>query len=69
MVIIVLLKDAITWTTPEVMFLRSLRLTRPAAGAPVCAAAGSLAIEFLILGYFFFPAIAFAGPLRVRAFV
>jgi hypothetical protein len=28
-VIIVLLKDAITWTTPELMFLRSLRRTRP----------------------------------------
>src|SRR5215217_3523683 len=28
MVIMVLLKEAFTWATPEVMFLRSLRLTR-----------------------------------------
>jgi hypothetical protein len=28
MVIIVLLKEAFTWATPEVMFLRSLRRTR-----------------------------------------
>ena len=28
MVIMVLLKEAFTWATPEVMFLRSLRFTR-----------------------------------------
>ncbi|MNU01855.1 hypothetical protein D3C72_2453780 [compost metagenome] len=28
MVIMVLLNEAFTWATPEVMFLRSLRLTR-----------------------------------------
>src|SRR6516164_7222693 len=46
MVIIVLLKEALTCATPEVMFLRSRRrgLARPAAGC--C----SLAIRFALLG-------------------
>src|ERR1700761_2269661 len=57
MVIMVLLNEAFTCATPEVMFLRSRRLTRP----------GSLAID--TLSYFFLPAIGLAGPLRVRALV
>src|ERR1700754_1812656 len=58
MVIMVLLNEAFTCATPEVMFLRSRRLTRP----------GSLAIGDK-LSYFFLPAIGLAGPLRVRALV
>ena len=58
MVIMVLLKLAFTCATPEVMFLRSRRLTR----------AGSLAIA-VPPSYFFLPAMGFAGPLRVRALV
>src|SRR5690606_30007444 len=61
MVIIVLLNDACTWATPVTMFLRSRFLTR----------VDSLAIAacpyFLVAC--FLPAIGFAGPLRVRAFV
>src|SRR5580692_4793473 len=56
MVIMVLLNEAFTCATPEVMFLRSRFLTR----------AGSLAIG---QPYFFLPAIGLAGPLRVRALV
>src|ERR1700684_4283472 len=56
MVIIVLLNEAFTCATPEVMFLRSRFLTR----------AGSLAID---ASYFFLPAIGLAGPLRVGALV
>src|ERR1700743_1657166 len=55
MVIIVLLNEAFTCATPEVMFLRSRFLTR----------AGSLAIR--CASYFFLPAMGLAGPLRVRA--
>ena len=58
MVIMVLLNEAFTCATPEVMFLRSRRLTR----------AGSLDIGNTP-SYFFLPAIGFAGPLRVRALV
>ena len=58
MVIIVLLNEAFTCATPDVMFFRSRRLTR----------AGSLAIGDT-LSYFFLPAIGLAGPLRVRALV
>src|ERR1700744_3390323 len=58
MVIMVLLNEAFTCATPEVMFLRSRRLTRP----------GSLSIGDK-LSYFFLPAIGLAGPLRVRALV
>ena len=57
-VIMVLLKDAFTWATPDVMFLRSRFFTRP----------GSLAVGSA-LSYFFLPAIGLAGPLRVRALV
>jgi hypothetical protein len=53
----VLLNDAFTCATPEVMFFRSRLLTRP----------GSLAIGSSL--YFFLPAIGLAGPLRVRALV
>src|SRR5680860_376165 len=75
-VIIVLLNVALICATPEVMFFFSLRLTRNFSLAilfsfvsnrtrhrlPVDA--GSAASET----YFFLPAIALAGPLRVRAF-
>ena len=56
MVIMVLLNEAFTCATPDVMFLRSRFLTR----------AGSLAMP---CPYFFLPAIGLAGPLRVRALV
>ena len=56
MVIIVLLKVALTWAMPEEMFFRSRRRVR---------------VGFAILAalYFFLPAIGRAGPLRVRALV
>src|SRR6516164_825385 len=72
-VIIVLLNDAFTCATPEAMFLRSRRRTR-VASLPIIdpfAARGRkphLGVRAL-LDYFFFPAIGFAGPLRVRALV
>src|SRR5215475_10347425 len=74
MVIIVLLNDAFTCATPDAMFLRSRRRTRVASlpihdpfaaaacGPPVTRCGG-------LLAYFFLPAMALAGPLRVRAFV
>jgi len=59
----VLLNVEFTWATPEEMFLRSLRRVR----------VGSLAISKMLsekeTDYFFLPAIALEGPLRVRAFV
>src|SRR5271165_2970467 len=77
-VIIVLLKDAFTWATPEAMFLRSRRRTRTAS-LPILdpfatAAAGHHTSEggrsaHYCTDYFFLPAIALAGPLRVRALV
>src|SRR3990170_6457510 len=57
MVIMVLLKLAFTWATPDVMFLRSRFLMR----------AGACAMS--LVPYFFLPAIGFALPLRVRALV
>ena len=60
-VIKVLLNVAFTCATPEVMFLRSRLRTRvDAAFAMEC--------SFYFVT-FFLPAIARAGPLRVRAFV
>src|SRR3974390_30914 len=56
MVIMVLLNEAFTCATPEVIFFRSRFFTR----------AGSLAMS---CPYFFLPAIGLAGPLRVRALV
>ena len=56
-VTMVLLNEALTCATPDVMFLRSRFLMR----------AGSLAIDYA--PYFFLPAIGLAGPLRVRALV
>src|SRR6266496_1014642 len=78
-VIIVLLNDAFTWATPEAMFLRSRRRTRPVASLAIvldplaprlrhprrC----DLFCPYPSLGYFFLPAIGLAGPLRVRALV
>ena len=55
MVIMVLLNVAWTCATPFVMFFRSRRRMR---------------VSFFAIGpYFFLPAMAFAGPLRVRALV
>src|SRR6201996_4037658 len=77
MVIIVLLKDAFTCATPEAIFLRS-RLRTRVASLPIhdpfgvrSAAAAGLDLTLLRLNYFaiFLPAIALAGPLRVRALV
>src|SRR5918996_5701042 len=58
MVIIVLLNDALTWATPDEMFLRSRRRRRGLV---------SLAIGYFLT--FFLPAIGRDGPLRVRALV
>ena len=58
MVIIVLLKVALTCATPAEMFLRSRRRRRGAV---------SLAMAYFFT--FFLPAIGRAGPLRVRALV
>ena len=57
MVTMVLLKLEFTCTTPEEMFLRARRRTRVVSRA------------ISVLSYFFLPAMGFAGPLRVRAFV
>src|SRR5262245_1001364 len=80
MVIMVLLNDALTCATPEAMFLRSRRRTRPAGvaslpiddpfAAPRAFHAGRCK-KFRFEPYvaFFLPAMALAGPLRVRALV
>src|SRR5581483_11780382 len=76
MVIMVLLKLAFTCATPEAMFFRSRRRTRvaslpildPFAAQPAALRAGCPAATRL-RAYFFFPAMALAGPLRVRALV
>src|SRR5262245_41060817 len=75
MVIMVLLNDALTCATPEAMFLRSRRRTRPVGVAslpiddPFAAAHARRPITMLNVRYavFFLPAMALAGPLRVRA--
>src|SRR4051794_14866388 len=87
MVIMVLLKDAFTWATPEVMFFFSRRrtLARPAGACSLLI--NRLSQDRGVRGpcawvieerpklssrnnyAFFLPAIAFAGPLRVRALV
>src|SRR5437764_1028206 len=82
MVIIVLLKLALTWATPAVMFLRSRRRMRWGSRAMVlrsltCSVAWRRGCERRAAGvegrrlaaYFFFPAIGLALPLRVRALV
>src|SRR5882672_7960710 len=78
MVIMVLLNDALTCATPEAMFLRSRLRTRPPAGVaslpidgPFAAAhsCGPMKIRFERYAVFFLPAMALAGPLRVRALV
>src|SRR3954469_15964971 len=63
-VMIVLLKDACTWQTPSLTFLRTFLRTR-------CAAleTGALAMCLYSFSYFFSAAAARFGPLRVRAFV
>src|SRR4051812_23757359 len=80
-VIIVLLNDAFTCATPDAMFLRSRRRTRWLASLPmldpVAARSGNVrfaqALTVLTTleneNYFFLPAMALAGPLRVRALV
>ena len=57
MVTVVLLNVALTCATPEVMFLRSRRFTRP------------VSVAMTLCPYFFLPAMGFALPLRVRALV
>src|ERR1700710_2680516 len=91
MVIMVLLNEAFTCATPEVMFLRSLRRTRVVSvlanlvplvryqrrrnpsGYISRSQIGSRATGTIascrLPPYFFLPAIALAGPLRVRALV
>src|SRR5215471_11360403 len=69
-VIIVLLNDAFTWATPEAMFLRSRRRTRTAS-LPILNpfATRCSGPQIYTRNHFFLPAIALAGPLRVRALV
>ena len=77
MVIIVLLNDAFTCATPDAMFLRSRRRTRAVWLPCPCSTLLRLAPETPVsltvpdakTDYFFLPAMAFAGPLRVRALV
>ena len=56
-VTMVLLNEALTCATPDVMFFLSRRLTRATSLAMLCPYA------------FFLPAMGRAGPLRVRALV
>src|SRR5215471_7809086 len=65
MVTMVLLKVAATWATPTTTFFFSFLRARPALlpGASVAASAMAYLVTF------FLPAIALAGPLRVRALV
>src|ERR1044071_6408118 len=74
MVIMVLLNVAFTCATPEAMFLRSRRRTRVASlpiHNPFAAQRQWVRHRHNArsAGYFFLPAIALAGPLRVRALV
>src|SRR5512141_350471 len=63
-VMMVLLNEACTWAMPSVTFFLTFFRVRVAAVFAV------VAISRLVLrSYFFAPAIAFRGPLRVRAFV
>src|SRR5215469_14868234 len=62
MVTMVLLKVAATWATPTTTFFFSFLRARGALPAGFCASA-------IYLVTFFMPAIALAGPLRVRALV
>jgi len=57
----VLLKVELTCAIPELMFLRSFLRVR------VAGLAMSVFVRYLVT--FFLPAMALAGPLRVRAFV
>src|SRR3712207_2791468 len=67
-VIMVLLNEAFTCATPEVMFLRSRRRTRVVSLA-MADLLSSLSRPCRSAPYFFLPAIGRAGPLRVRALV
>ena len=81
MVIMVLLNVEFTCATPEAMFLRSRRLTRAASLAifyPFLISHTAVKQSFPAAKpirpcgrktYFFLPAIALAGPFRVRALV
>src|SRR5580693_5032317 len=85
MVIMVLLNEAFTWATPEAMFLRSRLRTRVASLPILNPSADryrpcrcrhivlfdalSCSSTFCSTRYFFFPAMALAGPFRVRALV
>src|SRR6185437_7536930 len=65
-VIIVLLKLALTCAVPEVMFLRSRRRRRGAAAVFAIVSSPSSRAYLVTV---FLPAIGRAGPLRVRALV
>src|ERR1700732_5102822 len=83
-VIMVLLNEAFTCATPEAMFLRSRRRTR-VASLPILSPSADRhrllrcrhiflfdalsCSTFCSTRYFFFPAMALAGPFRVRALV
>src|SRR5215475_342781 len=85
MVMVVLLNDEFTCAMPLAMFLRSRRRTRVAslpidylscdlkrrrnASGYTRAAPCGPPFQFETFAYFFLPAIALAGPLRVRALV
>ena len=83
MVTMVLLKLAFTWAMPDEIFLRSRLRRRPWVAFAMssrirrcrcrrvrrAARARFAACGFYFLPPFFFPAIALAGPLRVRALV
>src|SRR5262245_18787163 len=74
-VIMVLLKLACTWATPDVMFFFSRRRTRALSLAMLYSRIYELlprermARPRLSATYFFLPAIGLAGPFRVRALV
>src|SRR5690348_7346187 len=73
-VIMVLLNVAFTCATPDAMFFFSRRRTRvaslPILQTSCCpAGAGANSTSADERDYFFLPAMAFAGPLRVRALV
>src|SRR5258706_3117082 len=63
---IVLLKVAATWATPTTTFFFSFFLCARAAGFAVADGA-AMCVSYFVT--FFLPAMARAGPLRVRPFV
>ena len=74
MVMVVLLNDEFTCAMPEAMFLRSRRRGRAVAGFAIFflqtfRIAAETADDQTYFVTFFLPAMALAGPLRVRALV